>query len=163
MKRLSGILMMAAVLMFTATACLDEETSAVDVSGEATIKGVVTLFNNEISGDIIRANNATIRVWYDAAQLSINGTGPSRTVIIETTTNANGEFSVTVPTVPKGATFFVKVDDFETTYTEDDGGSGETHPAVFEDPLSNRSVFIRVGETKVLEGIQLSVKDIFED
>lgn len=152
MKRLSGILMMAAVMMFTATACLDEETSAVDVSGEATIKGIVFANTDDTEPGNERVNGATVRIRYNVGELSVTNSGEVRFEIIETTTDANGRYSVTVPTTPKGVGFQVSVDDFEGTYTYDDGGVDTTVEAVYFfpsiPPVSNTVV---VGETKIVD------------
>lgn len=150
MKKLSGILMMAAVLMFTATACLDEETSAVDVSGDATIKGIVFANTDDTEAGDERVNGARVRVRYNVGQLSVVNTGDERWEIIEATTDANGRYSVTVPATPKGVNFQVYVDDFDGTHKYDDGGDDRTVEAVYFFPVTPVNN-VTVGETRIVD------------
>lgn len=147
MKKLSQFLVMTAMVMFSMTACVEEETSAVDVSGTATIKGRVSLDNDETNPGNEKANGAIVRVRYDAGDLSVVQDGDSRWVNLDTTTDADGNYTFEVPATPTGLNFYVEVDEFETSYTYDDGGTDVTVDAIFN--KSATTIFnLSTGETK---------------
>lgn len=103
------------------------------LQGQATIRGIVYINNDQTTDDDIwdeAAANARIRVSYYAADLSYsqsNGTA-DYVITVETTTDAQGQFSVTVPTIAAGVDFLVEADQYHTTITYDE----ESSDAYFE-------------------------------
>lgn len=161
MKRLTQLLMMAAVV-FAATACMDDETSAVDMSGSATIKGIVFVDSDNTDGDRERAGEAVVRATYNARELSVVSDGDNRWVTLQTTTDANGNFSFEVPATPNGVDFTIDVDDFESQLTYNVVGGDTTVAAVYEPTGTVNVADVRIGETRI-EEVMLGVKYVYNN
>lgn len=131
-------------LLFTNCEDVKEGATIEGLTGDATINGVVFVNSNQTTGNTTDelANGAAIRVTYNVKDLSYSSrsSAPNYPVTIETTTDNNGRFSVTVPTVDKGVTFTVEADQFKTTITRDSG----TKEAYF--PKKSTTVSLKIGE-----------------
>ena len=137
------------VSLFVFSSCEETEVTTVDISGVGTIQGIVEIDSDivEAPNDLERASGATVRIIYNSGDLDINSDGDDRLIIITTTTDANGEFSVEVPTTNAGVNFTVEFDEFETDYTYNDGTADVTNPAIFSE-TTYFNVFVRTGEIK---------------
>jgi len=119
MKRLSFAIcaLLASVALFTA--CSKDETASavnVDMAKTATVKGYIYAEQDVSNDKTERVANAKITV--KIANSDLNSRANSGYWTLETTTNASGEFSVSVPTTDNGVTVEVYCNAFEGSVTQ---------------------------------------------
>ena len=142
--------------------CKDEATEGdlTAYQGEATIYGTVYIETDETTDNDVqeRASDLTIRVSYDAGDLNvIGGDDDTETIVITTTTDASGNYSVTVPTNNNGVDFTVSYDEYTTTYvhtvseTKDGETTTKTETLEVVFPSDSDDVDgVKIGESKYL-------------
>jgi hypothetical protein len=141
-------LSMLFLIAFTLCNCEDvKEGATIDgLTGNAIINGLVYVNNDQTTGntEMELANGAVIRITYKAKDLSYSSQSgaPDYPVTIVTTTNAEGRFSVTVPTTNKGVTFTINADQYKTDLVLDSGEEEAYFPEL------TTAVSVVIGEVK---------------
>ncbi|MEO9482911.1 MAG: hypothetical protein ABJG47_05670 [Ekhidna sp.] len=133
------------------SACKETETTTVDITGSATIKGTVladfekvnTPFESEpISGVLVR-------ILWNSEDLAVISDGDNIRRSAIDTTDANGEFSIEVPTIDNGVSFTIEIDDFQREVTFNDGSTTATKTVTFSSTSTTATA--RSGEQLILE------------
>lgn len=147
-KSLLGLLLVGALF----TACEDTETTAVDITGQGSIRGTVLADTDQTDGLSISepVQGAIVRVSWDSEDLSVvSSNGDNRTETAVGVTDANGNYSITVPTIEGGVSFDIDFDEIERDITFNDGSASTTKKVVFNS--SSDVVSVKTGETVVID------------
>lgn len=137
--------------------CKEELAEPTAYEGTATIEGIVYINSDQTEGDTEvpdeRAANVTVRISYDSDDLSVVSDGSGQTVVLTTTTDANGNFSITVPATNDGVDYTIETDQITISYTVSEYPEGDpvtvTKEGVFNGDETTASPLI--GETEFVE------------
>ena len=143
--------MMGALCALVFSACQETEITTVDISGTATINGVLLANTDRVNtpDSVEPLEGIEVSVSWDPSDLSISSTGNTPDQILTTTTDTEGQFTFELPSTQEDVSYEVFVNNVETDVTYHNGIEDITFTGIFES-LSN-FVTLRNDETQFVE------------
>lgn len=128
------------------SACKETETTVIDITGTATIKGTVLADTEKVNTPFVSEPVAgvIVRILWDSEDLGVVSDGDNIRKSLSDTTNSNGEFSFEVPTIENGIQFTVEFDELEAEVSYNNGVAATTQTVIFQEASS--TVTVRTGE-----------------
>ena len=133
------------------SACKETETTTVDITGTATIRGTVSADFEKVNTPFVSEalDSVLVRILWSSADLAVISDGDVRTESITVRTNSNGEYSVEVPTTEAGVTFTIEFDEFTQEVSYNNGVTTATETVVFSS--ASTTVSVEIGETVTVD------------
>lgn len=133
------------------TGCKETETTLIDITGTATIKGTVLADFEKVNTPFVSEplDSVIVRILWSSAGLGVVSDGDDRTESLVLRTNSNGEYSAEVPTTEDGIEFTVEFDELEAEVTYSNGLATATQTVIFQESSTN--VTVRTGETATVD------------
>lgn len=142
-------LLLAAMAIFALVGCekqAQSELDLADVQQNATVSGQVVAYIDQAKNPTAVQPMANIRIYFEVAA-NLYTTGATGNKQFETVTDANGNFTITVPTGSKSISGKLKTDDFKTTQ-----GEKTVYYEAYESPAA---ITVNAGDVRI-ESIKIS-------